>query len=111
MKFLKDQKVKKVQAAIQADQVRVSAPSKDDLQEAMRLLRGHDFGIELQFGNYRSESAVGGHGPPLIALPARRVYPSLFFSSHSTAVGLPGPRLLMALARRSVRREIGSCTS
>jgi cyclic-di-GMP-binding protein len=54
VKFLKDQKVKKVQAAIQADQVRVSAPSKDDLQEAMRLLRGRDFGIELQFGNYRS---------------------------------------------------------
>jgi uncharacterized protein YajQ (UPF0234 family) len=54
VKFLRDQKVKKVQAAIQADQVRVSAPSKDDLQEAMRLLRGHDFGIELQFGNYRS---------------------------------------------------------
>jgi uncharacterized protein YajQ (UPF0234 family) len=54
VKFLKDQKVKKVQAAIQADQVRVSAPSKDDLQEAMRLLRGHDFGVELQFGNYRS---------------------------------------------------------
>ena len=54
VKFLKDQKVKKVQAAIQADQVRVSAPSKDDLQEAMRLLRGHDFGIDLQFGNYRS---------------------------------------------------------
>ena len=54
VKFLKDQKLKKVQAAIQADQVRVSAPSKDDLQEAIRLLRGHDFGIELQFGNYRS---------------------------------------------------------
>ena len=54
VKFLKDQKLKKVQAAIQADQVRVSAPSKDDLQDAMRLLRGHDFGIELQFGNYRS---------------------------------------------------------
>jgi uncharacterized protein YajQ (UPF0234 family) len=54
MKFLKDQKLKKVQAAIQSDQVRVSAPSKDDLQEAIGLLRGHDFGIELQFGNYRS---------------------------------------------------------
>jgi cyclic-di-GMP-binding protein len=53
VKFLKDQKLKKVQAAIQSDQVRVSAPSKDDLQEAIRLLRGHDFGIELQFGNYR----------------------------------------------------------
>jgi uncharacterized protein YajQ (UPF0234 family) len=54
VKFLKDHRLKKVQAAIQADQVRVSAPSKDDLQEAIRLLRGHDFGIELQFGNYRS---------------------------------------------------------
>src|SRR6059058_4786593 len=41
VKFLKDQKLKKVQAAIQADQVRVSAPSKDDLQEAMQALRGH----------------------------------------------------------------------
>jgi cyclic-di-GMP-binding protein len=53
VKFLKDKKLKKVQAAIQSDQVRVSAPSKDDLQEAIRLLRSHDFGIELQFGNYR----------------------------------------------------------
>jgi len=53
VKFLKDAKLKKVQAAIQSDQVRVSAPSKDDLQEAMRLLRDHDFGVALQFGNYR----------------------------------------------------------
>jgi cyclic-di-GMP-binding protein len=53
VKFLKDRKLKKVQAAIQADQVRVSSPSKDDLQEAMRLLREHDFGVALQFGNYR----------------------------------------------------------
>jgi hypothetical protein len=53
VKFLKDRKLKKVQAAIQADQVRVSAASKDDLQEAMRLLREHDFGVALQFGNYR----------------------------------------------------------
>ena len=53
VKFLKDAKLKKVQAAIQADQVRVSSPSKDDLQEAMRLLREQDFGIALQFGNYR----------------------------------------------------------
>jgi len=53
VKFLKDAKLKKVQAAIQADQVRVSAPAKDDLQEAMRLLREHDFGVALQFGNYR----------------------------------------------------------
>jgi uncharacterized protein YajQ (UPF0234 family) len=53
VKFLKDQKLKKVQAAIQADQVRVTSPSKDDLQEAMRHLREQDFGVALQFGNYR----------------------------------------------------------
>ena len=53
VKFIKDNKLKKVQASIQADQVRVSSPSKDELQEAMRLLREHDFGIALQFGNYR----------------------------------------------------------
>lgn len=53
VKFLKEQSLKKVQAAIQADQVRVSSPSKDELQTAIRLLKGHDFGVELQFGNYR----------------------------------------------------------
>jgi cyclic-di-GMP-binding protein len=53
VKFLKDKKLKKVQAAIQADQVRVSAPSKDDLQAAIALLKQEDFGIALQFGNYR----------------------------------------------------------
>jgi cyclic-di-GMP-binding protein len=53
VKFLKDRKLKKVQAAIQSDQVRVSSASKDDLQEAIRLLREHDFGVALQFGNYR----------------------------------------------------------
>jgi cyclic-di-GMP-binding protein len=53
VKFIKDRKLKKVQAAIQADQVRVSSASKDDLQEAIRLLREHDFGVALQFGNYR----------------------------------------------------------
>ena len=50
---VKEAKLKKVQAAIQGDQVRVSAPSKDDLQEAMAMLRGRDFGVELKFGNYR----------------------------------------------------------
>jgi uncharacterized protein YajQ (UPF0234 family) len=54
VKFIKDKKLKKVQAAIQADQVRVSSPSKDELQDAMRALREHDFGVALQFGNYRS---------------------------------------------------------
>jgi cyclic-di-GMP-binding protein len=53
VKYIKDKKLKKVQAAIQADQVRVSSPSRDDLQEAMRALREHDFGVALQFGNYR----------------------------------------------------------
>jgi cyclic-di-GMP-binding protein len=53
VKYLKDQKLKKVQAAIQGDQVRVSSSSKDDLQAAIRVLKAHDFGIELQFGNYR----------------------------------------------------------
>ena len=52
VKFLKDQKLK-AQAAIQSDQVRVSSTSKDELQNAIRLLKAHDFGIELQFGNYR----------------------------------------------------------
>jgi uncharacterized protein YajQ (UPF0234 family) len=53
VKFLKDRKLKKVTAAIQAEQVRISSPSKDELQEAMRLLREQDFGVALQFGNYR----------------------------------------------------------
>ncbi len=53
VKYLKDRKLKKVQAAIQGDQVRVTSPSKDDLQEAIRALREHDFGVALNFGNYR----------------------------------------------------------
>jgi uncharacterized protein YajQ (UPF0234 family) len=53
VKFIKDRKFKKVQASIQKDQVRVTAPSKDELQEAMRHLREHDFGVALKFGNYR----------------------------------------------------------
>jgi uncharacterized protein YajQ (UPF0234 family) len=53
IKFLKDQKLKKVQATIQGDQLRISSPSKDELQTAIGLLRGHDFGLALQFGNYR----------------------------------------------------------
>ena len=54
VQFLKDHKMKKVQATIQSDQVRVTSSSKDELQDAMRLLRTGDFGVELQFGNYRS---------------------------------------------------------
>ncbi|MGE3276879.1 MAG: YajQ family cyclic di-GMP-binding protein [Vicinamibacterales bacterium] len=54
VKAIKDAKLKKVQASIQGDQVRVSSPSKDDLQAAQALLRSGEFGVELGFGNYRS---------------------------------------------------------
>jgi uncharacterized protein YajQ (UPF0234 family) len=53
VKFLKDAKLKRVQASIQGDQLRVTSPSRDDLQDAMRQLREQDFGVALQFGNYR----------------------------------------------------------
>ena len=51
---IKDAKMKRVQAAIQGDTVRISSPSKDDLQAAIALLKGLDVGVELKFGNYRS---------------------------------------------------------
>ncbi|HUX35184.1 MAG TPA: YajQ family cyclic di-GMP-binding protein [Gemmatimonadaceae bacterium] len=50
---IKEAKFKKVQASIQGDQVRTTSPSKDDLQAVMALLRTQDFGVDLQFGNYR----------------------------------------------------------
>ncbi len=50
---IKDAKMKKVQASIQGDQVRVTSPSRDELQEVIALLRARDFGVELKFGNYR----------------------------------------------------------
>jgi uncharacterized protein YajQ (UPF0234 family) len=53
VKLIKDSK-KKVQASIQADLVRVSGRDRDSLQEVMALLRGHDFGIDMQFTNYRT---------------------------------------------------------
>ena len=53
VKYLKEKKIKKVQASIQGDQVRVTSPSRDDLQLAIAALREHDFGVALQFGNYR----------------------------------------------------------
>ena len=52
VKAIKDAKLK-VQASIQSDQVRVTGRSKDDLQKAIALVRDHDFGIPLQFINYR----------------------------------------------------------
>lgn len=54
VKAVKDRDFKKVQVAIQGEELRVSSPSKDTLQEVMAFLRGQDFGIELTFGNYRS---------------------------------------------------------
>jgi uncharacterized protein YajQ (UPF0234 family) len=53
VKVVKDSK-KKVQAAIQGDLVRISGKDRDTLQEVMAVLRGHDFGIDMQFTNYRS---------------------------------------------------------
>jgi len=53
VKLIKDSK-KKVQASIQGDLVRVSGKDRDTLQEIIALLRGRDFGIDMQFTNYRS---------------------------------------------------------
>lgn len=52
-KFVKDTRLK-LQAAIQGDTVRVSGRDRDTLQEAIRALREKDFGIDMQFTNYRS---------------------------------------------------------
>jgi cyclic-di-GMP-binding protein len=54
VKAIRDQGFKKVQAQIQGEEIRVSAPSKDELQAVMAFLRGENFDIELKFGNYRS---------------------------------------------------------
>ncbi len=54
VKFIKEQKIKKVQSEIQGDQVRISSPSRDDLQRVIALLREQDYGVELNFGNYRT---------------------------------------------------------
>ena len=53
VKFIKEQNLKKIQASIQKDVIRVTSPKKDDLQDVMQLLKGHDFGIDMQFTNYR----------------------------------------------------------
>jgi hypothetical protein len=54
VRVIKDARLKKVQAAIQGDTVRISSPSKDELQGVMALLKEQDFGVELNFGNYRT---------------------------------------------------------
>ena len=53
VKKVKDSKLK-VQASIQGDFVRVSSKDRDTLQQAIQLLRGTDFGIDMQFINYRT---------------------------------------------------------
>jgi uncharacterized protein YajQ (UPF0234 family) len=52
-KAIKDGGFKKVNAQIQDDEIRVSSPSKDELQGVMQFLRSEDFEIELKFGNFR----------------------------------------------------------
>jgi len=53
VKFIKDQKFKKTQAQVQGDAVRVSGPSRDELQAVISAVKGEDWGVELKFGNYR----------------------------------------------------------
>lgn len=53
VKFIKDAKLK-VQASIQGETVRVSGKDRDTLQEVIAALKGKDFGIDMQFDNYRS---------------------------------------------------------
>lgn len=52
VKIIKGSKIK-VQAAIQGDQLRVTGKNRDDLQSVMRVLKGTDLGIDMQFTNYR----------------------------------------------------------
>jgi uncharacterized protein YajQ (UPF0234 family) len=52
-KAIRDEGLKGVQAQIQGDQLRVSGKKRDDLQAVIALLKGQDFGIALQFTNYR----------------------------------------------------------
>jgi cyclic-di-GMP-binding protein len=53
VKAIKEGGFKKTQASIQGDEIRVTSPSKDELQAVIAMLRGGDFGIELTFANYR----------------------------------------------------------
>ena len=52
-KFIKDQALKGIQSQTQGDQVRVSGKKRDDLQAVIAALKGEDFGIPLQFNNFR----------------------------------------------------------
>jgi uncharacterized protein YajQ (UPF0234 family) len=50
---IRDEGFKKVQVSIQGDELRVTSPSRDVLQEVIAFLKARDYGVELQFGNYR----------------------------------------------------------
>ncbi|CAA9386742.1 MAG: UPF0234 protein Yitk [uncultured Pseudonocardia sp.] len=52
-KVIRDEKLKGVQARVQGDELRVTGKKKDDLQAVIALLKSKDFGIALQFVNYR----------------------------------------------------------
>jgi uncharacterized protein YajQ (UPF0234 family) len=52
-KAIKEQGFKKVQASIQGDELRITSPSKDELQSVIAFLKSQDFELELKFGNYR----------------------------------------------------------
>jgi uncharacterized protein YajQ (UPF0234 family) len=52
-KAIRDESFKKVQVQIQGEELRVIAPGRDTLQEVITFLKGEDYGVELQFGNYR----------------------------------------------------------
>jgi hypothetical protein len=54
VRFIKEQKFKKVNTQVQGDAVRVTSPSRDELQQVIQAVKGEDWGIELKFGNFRS---------------------------------------------------------
>lgn len=52
-KEIRDEGFKKVQVQIQGEELRVTSPSRDELQAVMAFLRPKDYGVELMFGNFR----------------------------------------------------------
>lgn len=52
-KEIRDQGFKKVQVSIQGEELRVTSPSRDTLQEVIAFVKARDYGVELAFGNYR----------------------------------------------------------
>jgi uncharacterized protein YajQ (UPF0234 family) len=52
-KDIRDGGFKKAQVQVQGEELRVSSPSRDTLQEIIAFVKAKDYGVELQFGNYR----------------------------------------------------------